>query len=42
MTVDKQHNIVNGWDLPVSMDQVIWSQGADPAVMPSAGHKLCA
>jgi hypothetical protein len=33
MTVDKQHIIVNGWDLPLSVDQVIWSQGADPAVM---------
>jgi hypothetical protein len=31
----EQHNsfIVEGWDLPLSVDQVVWSQGADPAVM---------
>jgi hypothetical protein len=25
--------VIKEWDLPLSVDQVIWSQGADPAVM---------
>ena len=33
MTVEKHPIIVTEWDLPLSVDQIIWSQGADPAVM---------